>query len=132
MKYNYNEKLGAFERRTGRKLWVTMHEAHRIVTMRDLGNSIGQIASKIDFKHKSKVSFNTVESVLRNVDSGDIVLSDDYVIDDDLFEEVDNNSRISALEVRVDNLEAIFLNNSCECDCHEESSIDKVKSWLRI
>ena len=132
MKYNYNSELGAFVREDGlgKKFWITMVEAHRIMTLYELGVSPNQIGAKIQFKNP-KTTVSTVNNLIKNVESGDIVLDTDVPLPVEDFDDVSIEARITKLEHDVEYIKRL-LEKPCECDCKEEESIkDKVKAWLR-
>ena len=132
MKYNYNSDLGAFEREDGlgKKLWINMVEAHRIMTLYKLGNNPAQIGAKIQFNN-SKTTVSTINNFINNVENGDIVLDVDVPLPVDEFENVSIEARITQLEHDVEHIKRL-LEKPCECECSDEFSIkDKVKTWLR-
>ena len=132
MKYNYNSELGAFVREDGlgKKFWITMVEAHRIMTLYELGVSPNQIGAKIQFKNP-KTTVSTVNNLIKNVESGDIVLDTDVPLPVEDFDDVSIEARITKLEHDVEYIKRL-LEKPCECECKEEESIsDKVKAWLR-
>ena len=132
MRYNYNSELGAFVREdgAGKKFWITMVEAHRIMTLYELGVSPNQIGAKIQFKNP-KTTVSTVNNLIKNVESGDIVLDTDVPLPVEDFDDVSIEARITKLEHDVEYIKRL-LEKPCECECKEEESIsDKVKAWLR-
>ena len=139
MRYNYNSELGAFVREDGlgKKFWITMVEAHRIMTLYELGVSPNQIGAKIQFKNP-KTTVSSVSNFIKNVENGDIVLDNDVPLPVEDFDDINLEVRITEIESRVSSLEAKFtiimdsLEKSCECECKNEESIsDKVRAWLR-
>lgn len=144
MRYNYNSELGAFVREDGlgKKFWITMVEAHRIMTLYELGVSPNQIGAKIQFKNP-KTTVSTVSNFIKNVENGDIVLDNDVPLPVEDFDDInlevritEIDSRVRILEKKVDNIFAVLQSYEndwkCECECKEEESIkDKVKAWLR-
>ena len=132
MRYNYDSELGAFVREDGlgKKFWITMVEAHRIMTLYELGVSPNQIGAKIQFKNP-KTTVSTVNNLIKNVESGDIVLDTDVPLPVEDFDDVSIEARITKLEHDVEHIKRL-LDKPCECECKEEESIkDKVKAWLR-
>ena len=132
MRYNYNSELGAFVREDGlgKKFWITMVEAHRIMTLYELGVSPNQIGAKIQFKNP-KTTVSTVSNFIRNVENGDIVLDTDVPLPVEDFDDISIEARITKLEHDVEYIKRL-LEKPCECECKEEESIkDKVKAWLR-
>lgn len=132
MRYNYNSELGAFVREDGlgKKFWITMVEAHRIMTLYELGVSPNQIGAKIQFKNP-KTTVSTVNNLIKNVESGDIVLDTDVPLPVEDFDDVSIEARITKLEHDVEYIKRL-LEKPCECECKEEESIsDKVKAWLK-
>ena len=132
MRYNYNSELGAFVREDGlgKKFWITMVEAHRIMTLYELGVSPNQIGAKIQFKNP-KTTVSTVNNLIKNVESGDIVLDTDVPLPVEDFDDVSIEARITKLEHDVEHIKRL-LEKPCECECKEEESIsDKVKAWLK-
>lgn len=132
MKYNYDSELGAFVREDGlgKKFWITMVEAHRIMTLYELGVSPNQIGAKIQFKNP-KTTVSTVNNLIKNVESGDIVLDTDVPLPVEDFDDVSIEARITKLEHDVEYIKRL-LEKPCECECKEEESIsDKVKAWLK-
>ena len=132
MRYNYDSELGAFVREDGlgKKFWITMVEAHRIMTLYELGVSPNQIGAKIQFKNP-KTTVSTVNNLIKNVESGDIVLDTDVPLPVEDFDDVSIEARITKLEHDVEYIKRL-LEKPCECECKEEESIkDKVKAWLK-
>ena len=132
MRYNYNSELGAFVREDGlgKKFWITMVEAHRIMTLYELGVSPNQIGAKIQFKNP-KTTVSTVNNLIKNVESGDIVLDTDVPLPVEDFDDVSIEARITKLEHDVEYIKRL-LEKPCECEFKEEESIsDKVKAWLK-
>ena len=132
MRYNYDSELGAFVREDGlgKKFWITMVEAHRIMTLYELGVSPNQIGAKIQFKNP-KTTVSTVNNLIKNVESGDIVLDTDVPLPVEDFDDISTEARITKLEHDVEYIKRL-LEKPCECECKEEESIsDKVKAWLR-
>ena len=132
MRYNYNSELGAFVREdgAGKKFWITMVEAHRIMTLYELGVSPNQIGAKIQFKNP-KTTVSTVSNFIRNVENGNIVLDTDVPLPVDEFEDISVEARITKLEDDVEQIKKL-LGQVCKCECKSEESIkDKVKAWLR-
>ena len=123
MKYEYNASLECFERedKLGKKFYINSNEAQRIVTMRELGYSIGRICAKIQF-NSDKVYESTVANFLKNVDEGNIIVNGDYPAPKGVIKELTVSDRISNLEERVSELEDQLENNNV---------IDKVKVWLK-
>ena len=144
MRYNYDSELGAFVREDGlgKKFWITMVEAHRIMTLYELGVSPNQIGAKIQFKNP-KTTVSTVSNFIKNVENGDIVLDNDVPLPVEDFDDInlevritEIESKVRILEKKVDNIFAVLQSYEndwkCECECKEEESIkDKVKAWLR-
>ena len=144
MKYNYDSELGAFVREDGlgKKFWITMVEAHRIMTLYELGNNPAQIGAKIQFKNP-KTTVSTVNNFIKNVENGDIVLDYDVPLPVEDFDDINTevliseiDSRVRILEEKVDRIFTILQSYEndwkCECGCKEEESIsDKVKAWLK-
>lgn len=132
MRYNYNSSIGAFVREdgAGKKFWITMVEAHRIMTLYELGNSPNQIGVKVQFK-SPKTTVSTIINFINNVENGNIVLDTDVPLPVDEFEDISVEARITKLEHDVEYIKRL-LEKPCECECKEEESIkDKVKAWLR-
>ena len=123
MKYEYNSSLECFERedKLGKKFYINSNEAQRIVTMRELGYSIGRICAKIQF-NSDKVYESTVANFLKNVDEGNIIVNGDYPAPKGVIKELTVSDRIISLEERVTALEEQLVNRNV---------VDKVKSWLK-
>ena len=98
-------------------------EAHRIMTMYNLGNSIGEIRNKIKFSNPRKVTESTIKNFIVNVENGNIELSDDMPVPINDVMEITLDERVLSLEQRVSVLEEMLEN--------KESITDKVKSWIR-
>lgn len=134
MKYNYNSNLGAFVREDGlgKKFWITMVEAQRIMTLYELGNNPAQIGAKIQFK-SSKTTISSINTFINNVENGNIVLTTDVPVSVDEFEDISMEARITKLEHDIEYIKNLLEKPcECECECGEELSIkDKVKEWLR-
>lgn len=143
MMYKYNSDLECFERfdedgkPRGRKLWVNITEARRIVTLHELGNSIGLIQSKMTFA-SNRASGHTVETIINLHKNGEIELDGDFPAPSKDFESLSVDGRIDALEDRIKNLEDRFSELKSDCFCSafageskkENGLFDKVKSWI--
>lgn len=125
MKYEYNSSLECFERedKLGKKFYINSNEAQRIVTMRELGYSIGRICAKIQF-NSDKVYESTVANFLKNVDEGNIIVNGDYPAPKGVIKELTVSDRLVSLEERVAELEEII-------NTEKSSWTDKVKLWIR-
>lgn len=123
MKYEYNANLECFERedKLGKKFYINSNEAQRIVTMRELGYSIGRICAKIQF-NSDKVYESTVANFLKNVDEGNIIVNGDYPAPKGVIKDLTVSDRLISLEERVSELEDKI---------RYESFTDKVKLWLK-
>ena len=138
MKYNYNTDLECFVREDGlgKKIWINSSEAHRIMTMYSLGNSIGEIRNKIEFVNSRKVTESTVKNFISNVNMGNIILDENYPAPVKLVEEMTDNDRICKLEERVTNLEDKISELKSECFitafADESKKESKVRKWLRL
>lgn len=97
MRYNYDSDKECFVREDGlgKKLWINSVEAQRIMTLRNLGNSISEIRNKITF-HSRKVSESTIENFIRNVEDGNIDIPTDAPMP--VNEDLTIEERISRLE----------------------------------
>lgn len=126
MKYEYNSGLGCFERSDGlgKKIWVNMSEAQRIITLRDLGNTIGEIQAKMNFTSNKATSYS-VKTILNKYDDGSIIIDMSSPASNIQFEDMSMDARIMDLEERLSKLEKLVT------DKKEESFTDKVKSWMR-
>lgn len=115
MNWIYNSKLGCFERsdKVGKKLWVTMTEAQRIITLRDLGNSIGEIQAKMSFV-SSKASSYSVKTILERYDNGELIIDMDVPVTEVEWNDLSYDSKINDLELRIKHLEDIISENKVE------------------
>ena len=125
MKYKYDEKHEYFIREDGlgKKFYINSTEAHRIMTMYNLDNSIGEIRNKIHFKNPKKVTESTIKNFVNNVNKGNIDLSQVEPAPFDDVVEITLEDRVESLEQRVAVLEEMLEN--------KQSLSDKVKSWIR-
>ena len=138
VKYNYNVEMEAFKRsdNRGKAIYVNVAEAQRIVSMLELGYSVADICGKVSL-NSPKGSLTTIKSFIRNYKNGNIEIPTNAPAPSNVYESMDYDVRFDELEERVLKLENKFklvmtaLENSCECDCKNESMIDKVKSWIR-
>lgn len=141
MNYKYDVEQECFVREDGlgKKFWINSSEAHRIMSMYSLGNSIGEIRNKIEFVNARKVTESTIVNFIKNVNNGNIELSKAYPAPIRMVESITDSDRISKLEERVTSLENIIseIKSDCFCTCFageskNVSNMDKVKSWLRL
>jgi hypothetical protein len=125
MKYRYDADNEYFVREDGlgKKFHVNSIEAHRIMTMYNLGNSIGEIRNKIKFSNPRKVTESTIKNFIVNVENGNIELSDDMPVPINDVMEITLDERVLSLEQRVSVLEDMLMN--------KQSLTDKVKSWIK-
>lgn len=134
-KYKYNTEFECFERfdengrPSGKKLWVNITEAQRIVTLYELGNSIGLIQSKMKF-NSTKASGSTVKTIINLYENDEIELDGDYPAPHQDYDELDMGGRIDSLENRVKHLENIVSTYADETKKSENKFISKVKSWI--
>lgn len=126
MRYNYDVEKECFVREDGlgKKIWINITEAQRIVTLYELGNSISQINSKINFNSK-KVGESTVKNFLNNVHEGNIEINGDYPAPVGVIEDISFDERVSNLEARVSEIESILSNNG------ENTKLERFKKWLK-
>lgn len=124
MKYVYNTDKECFEREDGlgKKFWINSSEAHRIMTMYSLGNSIGEIRNKIRFVNARRVTESTIVNFIKNVNDGNIELDKDYPAPVKMVESLTDSDRINNLEERVSKLEELL----------EDKKESKVRKWLRF
>ena len=127
MRYEYNSSLECFERedKLGKKFYINSNEAQRIVTMRDLGYSIGRICAKIQF-NSDKVYESTVANFLKNVDEGNLIVSEDYPAPKNQFVELTLEERISRLEDEWSEFKERIENPTPRKDISE-----RFKAWLK-
>ena len=125
MRYEYDADQECFVREDGlgKKFYINSIEAHRIMTMYDLGNSIGEIRNKIKFSNPRKVTESTIKNFIVNVEKRNIELNDDMPVPIEDVMEITLDERVLSLEQRVSVLEDMLEN--------KESLTDKVKSWIR-
>ena len=127
MKYNYDAGDECFIREdgAGKKFHINSAEAQRIITMRDLGYSPNRICSKIHFA-SGRVYESTVKNFLKNVDEGNLIVSEDYPAPRDQVIELSLEERMSRLED-----EWAEFKSRIENPKPKESISEKVKEWLR-
>ena len=106
MKYNYDIDKECFTREDGlgKKFYINITEARRIVTLSDLGNTVSEIRNKIQFQ-SNKVSEITIRNFLKQIGNGNIDLTGDYPAPSNVVFELTLEERISNLEERVKELE---------------------------
>lgn len=124
MKYKYDDNQECFIRvdGLGKKFYINSTEAHRIITMYNLDNSIGEIRNKIHFKNPKKVTESTIKNFINNVNNGNIDLSKvEFAPIDDVMD-ITLDDRVESLEQRIGILEDMLEN--------KKSLSDKVKSWI--
>ena len=124
MKYKYDANRECFIREDGlgKKFYINSTEAHRIMNMYSLDNSIGEIRNKIQFNHPRKVTESTIKNFINNVKNGNIELTDDLPAPVEDVMNITMDDRIESLEQRMSVLE--------EMVCNKKSFSDKVKSWI--
>lgn len=127
MKYNYNAGEECFVREDGlgKRFYINSSEAQRIITMRDLGYTIPKICSKMNFT-SGKVYESTVRNFLKNVDDGDLIVSEDYPAPAHQIMELTLEDRLSRLENEFEEFKK-KINDPTP----NESISNKVKSWLK-
>ena len=142
-KYRYNSDFECFERFKdgkpfGKKLWVNILEARKIVTLYNLGNSIGLIQSKMTFSSK-KATGHTVKTIIQLYENDEIELDGDYPAPSKDFNDLTVEGRISALEDRIEVLENQMSEINSDCFCNsfagESKTIDKgiverIRTWI--
>ena len=127
MRYKYDVSQECFIREDGlgKKFFINSTEAHRIMTMYNLDNSVGEIRNKIQFKHPRKVTESTIKNFINNVNKGNIDLSQVEPAPFDDVLDITLEDRVWSLEQRVSMLEDL---NHCD---ENKSVFGKVKSWIR-
>ena len=143
-KYKYNSDLECFERfdkkgyPTGKKLWVNIVEARKIITLYNLGNTVGLIQSKMTFS-SNKASGKTVETIVRLYENEDIELDGDYPAPSKDFDALNVDGRIDGLEDRIKSLEDKFseLKSDCfitayagESKSMDKGIVDRIRTWI--
>ncbi len=113
MRYNYNATIGAFERedKLGKKIWANMNEAQRVITLSDLGYSMGEIQSKISFKSKKATGY-TVRTILEKYESGDLEIDMNAPIPVEDYRDLTVEERLNDLERRLSVLEESNVSES--------------------
>ena len=124
MKYTSNKELECFERedKLGKKICINNIEAQRIVTLHELGNTVPEIRNKITF-HSKKVTQSTIESFLKNVKRGDIVVPTDDIIP--VHEDLSIEERIKRLEDDLEEIKQRLISNE-----QGQSISDKLRGIL--
>ena len=127
MKYEYNADLECFVREDGlgKKIWINSSEAQRILTMRDLGYSIPKICNRIQF-NSGKVYESSIKNFLKNVDNGNLIVSEDYPAPKNQLIELTLEERISRLEDEWSEFKERIENPAPRKDISE-----RFKSWLK-
>ncbi|WP_458456490.1 hypothetical protein [Methanobrevibacter sp.] len=127
MKYDYDADNECFVREDGlgKKFWINSSEALRIVTMRNLGYSLGMINRKIPFS-SGKVSESTITNFLKNVEDGNIIVDGDYPAPKSQIEEMSMDMRISRLEEELEKFKERMDNPNPKSNIRA-----KVESWLK-
>lgn len=133
MKYEYDDILECFTRQDGRgrKLWVNIVEARKIIGLSRLGYSADQIFSKIMFVNKSKVKLSTINTLINLVNELLIDLDKDYPLPQQCpikeYDDIEN----SDFEARLYSLEdELVRKNYLETYPPKKSLWEKVKSWI--
>jgi len=132
MRYNYNTSLECFERddKLGKKYWINMNEAQRVMTLYNLGYNGNQIGAKMNFKN-TKFTVSSITNFINNVLEGNIVLDDSVPASFEDFTEMSIESRIQKLEEDVAEFEKRLSSVEKTRDIIEnESWMSKVKSWI--
>lgn len=113
MRYNYNATIGAFERedKLGKKIWANMNEAQRVITLSDLGYSMGEIQSKVSFKSKKATGY-TVRTILEKYESGDLEIDMNAPIPVEDYRDLTVEERLNDLERRLSVLEESTVSES--------------------
>lgn len=132
MNYKYWEEKECFVREDGlgKKFWINVTEAQRIMTLYDLGNSVSEIRNKIQFN--GEVYESTIRNFIRNVQEGKIEIPTDvtYVpVPEDLTVE----HRLANLEEEVTKIKIILEHQVCDCNKEEEESknlLGRIRAWM--
>jgi len=113
MRYNYNATIGAFERedKLGKKIWANMNEAQRVITLSDLGYTMGEIQSKVSFKSKKATGY-TVRTILEKYESGDLEIDMNAPIPVEDYRDLTVEERLNDLERRLSVLEESNVSES--------------------
>lgn len=119
-KYGYDVRGEVFKREDnrGNPLRINIAEAQRIISLLNLGYSTTAILNKVEL---SKGTSSTVKNFIKNYQAGNIDIPDDAPAPVQVLDEMEDSRRIDALEERVTKLELI----------QKESTLDKVKQWIR-
>ena len=106
MKFNYDVEEECFIREDGlgKKYFINITEARRIVTLQDFGNTVPEIRNKIQIK-SNKVSESTISNFLNQVKKGNIDLNGDYPAPSDVVFELTTDERVRNLEERLNSIE---------------------------
>lgn len=128
MKYNYDIHEEAFVRedKLGKKYWINMNEAQRIMTLHDLGYNPNQIGVRMQFNNK-KVTISTIKNFIKQVEKGKIIIDMNAPASLTEVEDMSVDARISRLEENIQ-----IFNDMIESPDKEKSFTEKVRGYLRL
>lgn len=137
--YEYDALMEAFRRddKRGRPLYINITEAQRIESLLNLGHSVAQIEGKVSLS-SPMASSTTVRNFIKNLKEGKITIPSNAPAPVRDFEELTVDGRMTALENRVEQLEAQMSEIKSDCFCtalattSEKNRFDKIKGWFKL
>lgn len=126
VKYSYDAEDECFKRmnKRGRPLYVNITEAQRITNFVDLGAYTESIIDKVHLV-SPKAGKSTVRSFIKNYKDGNIEMPTDAPVPVKVFDEMTDESRIDALEKRVEQLEQRLTEQPTQ-----KNVIERIRTWI--
>lgn len=126
VKYSYDVEDECFKRKNkrGRPLYVNITEAQRITNFVDLGAYTESIIDRVQLV-SPKAGKSTVRSFIKNYKDGNIEMPTDAPVPTKVFDEMTDESRIDALEKRVELLEQRLSEQPTQ-----KNVIERIRTWI--
>jgi len=133
VKYEYDPLIEKFRRvdNKGTHLNINIVEARRIVALKNLGYKVTSIYRDSELNLANKIGISTLRTFIKNYDAGNISIEGEFPVPKAVFDEMTDESRIDELERRIEVLEEMMKNKTCDCES-EDKTKGKVRKWLRL
>ena len=129
VKYSYDVEEECFKRNNtrGRPLYVNIIEAQRITHLVDLGAYTENIVEKVKLSNP-KAGKSTVRTFIKNYKEDNVEMPSDAPVPARVFDEMKEESRVNALEKRVETLENIV--GTLLDEPKSEGIIERIRTWI--
>ena len=131
VRYEYDPIIEKYRRvdNKGKPLDINIVEARRIVALKNLGYKVPSIYRDNEMDLPSKIGITTLRTFIKNYEDGNISIEGEFPVPRKVLDDMTRESDLDDLKRRVEVLEELVKNMTCECKTEEKS---KVRKWLKL